>query len=81
MNLDTSIVMGILIMVLGWIGSRVHTKLDDLAARMEVRLDGLNRTLNSIERDLRGDLVSLDRRVTRVEARCDEIHPGQGPST
>jgi len=76
MDVNTALVMGTLITVLGWIGSRVHAKLDQLSERMEAKLSELNKTLNAIERDVRGELTTLDRRVTRVEARCDETHPG-----
>lgn len=77
MNPD-SLVVAVLIAVLGWIGSRVHSKLDQLSDRMEARLSDLNKTLGAIEKDLRGELTRLDRRVTRVEARCDELNPHHG---
>ncbi len=46
----------LLVATLGWIGNRVHAKLDEI-----------NNTLSSIERDLRKDLAGLDRRVSRLE--------------
>jgi hypothetical protein len=51
--------MATLILIIGWIGNRLHTRLDDI-----------NKTLGKIEHDLRQDLSSLDRRVTMIEANC-----------
>ena len=50
----------ILILVLGWIGARIHSRLDEI-----------NQTLGAIERDLRQELVMLDRRVTKVEGHIE----------
>ncbi|OGC95837.1 MAG: hypothetical protein A2W25_15285 [candidate division Zixibacteria bacterium RBG_16_53_22] len=46
----------LLMILLGWIGARLHAKLDETI-----------RILRAIERDLRGDLAKIDRRVTRIE--------------
>ena len=43
--------------LIGWIGSRIN-----------VRLEKIGDTLAAIERDLRGELYGLDRRITRLEA-------------
>jgi hypothetical protein len=48
----------ILTAVIGWIGSRIHSRLDSIAS-----------SLTSIERDLRGDLTDLDRRLVAVEVK------------
>ncbi len=48
--------LGLLVVVVGWIGARIHG-----------RLDSISTSLAKIERDLRGDLAHLDRRVTRAE--------------
>ncbi|CAB4132095.1 hypothetical protein UFOVP138_42 [uncultured Caudovirales phage] len=69
-SLLTASIGGILIVligVLGWIGSRVHTRLDRLSSMLDTKFDTMNSTLSGIEHDLRNELVSLDRRVTRVE--------------
>jgi len=58
----------ILIVVLGWIGQRVHHRLDSLTNMLADKLEQMNNKLGGIERDLRSELVTLDRRVTRVEA-------------
>jgi hypothetical protein len=44
--------------VVGWIGIRIHA-----------RLDSISKSLASIERDLRGDLSNLDRRVVALEVK------------
>lgn len=48
--------LALLVVVVGWIGARIHG-----------RLDAISNSLSKIERDLRGDLALLDRRVTRAE--------------
>jgi len=48
--------LGLLVVVVGWIGARIHN-----------RLDSISGSLSKIERDLRGDLAQLDRRITRTE--------------
>lgn len=46
----------LLLAVFGWIGNRVHSRLDEIA-----------QSLGAIEKDLRDDLSQLDRRVSRME--------------
>jgi len=58
-NLLIAIVGGllaVLIAVIGWIGNRIHN-----------RLDSISTSLASIEKDLRGELTHLDRRVSKIE--------------
>jgi hypothetical protein len=52
--------------LLGWIGSRIN-----------VRLEKIGETLALIERDLRGELFGLDRRITKLEAYHHETHNDQ----
>lgn len=52
--------MGLLVLVVGWIGNRIHN-----------RLDSISSSLAAIERDLRKELGALDRRVAQVETRVD----------
>jgi len=51
--------LGLLIIIIGWIGNKIHD-----------RLDQINITLCGIERDLRCDLACLDRRITIIETHC-----------
>jgi hypothetical protein len=57
--------LAILIALLAWIGARVHKKLDELSGA----LIAMNSTLTGIERDLRSELTSLDRRIAHVEGK------------
>lgn len=60
-------VLALLTMILAWLGSRIHNRLDEIG-----------KSLSSIERDLREDLATLDRRVTRVEEHCAAHHAFKG---
>lgn len=52
--------VGLLVIVIGWIGMRIHA-----------RLDSISNSLSAIEKDLRDELVTLDRRITRVETKTE----------
>lgn len=58
--------------VLAWVGLNINKRLEALTKEVA----STNGTLRAIEKDLRNDLSQLDRRVTRVEARCDIEHNG-----
>lgn len=64
---------GCLVAVIGWIGSQIKREIKELG----IKIEATNGTLGKIERDLRGELVSLDRRITRVEEHCAVVHNGQ----
>lgn len=51
-----SALLGVLIVLLAWIGSRLHN-----------RLDSISNSLEAIETDLRKDFTALDRRVNTIE--------------
>lgn len=68
--------MSLLLWLLKWIGVRIHSKLDDLTSKIDDGLKEMNITLSSIEKDLRGELVKLDRRLTRME---DTYPPFKSP--
>lgn len=57
----------LLIGVLGWIGNRVHSRLDKLSDMLDEKLTAMGGTLASIERDLRNDITAIDRRVSHLE--------------
>jgi hypothetical protein len=50
---------GVLVMILGWMGSKVYQKLSEMAS-----------SLHHVENDLRGQLAYLDRRIYVVERSC-----------
>lgn len=54
---------GLLVTLLGWLGNKIYTKLDDMS-----------KTMSAISADLHGKISDLDRRVTRVETRCSSNH-------
>ena len=54
-----AVLFAIVVMMLGWMGSKVYNKLSELATSM-----------HRIESDVHGRISQLDRRVTRVETKC-----------
>lgn len=56
---------GILVALLGWMGSRVYSKLDEMS-----------NTMHSIAGELHNRINGLDRRVTIVETKCGANHQG-----
>lgn len=74
---DTHIIstlVAVLIGLIGWIGNQVRSELRDI----KTEIAATNKSLGAIERDLRGDLSELDRRVTKVEAACYTRRTGDG---
>lgn len=51
---------GLLVAILGWMGNKVYEKLSEMT-----------RIMSTIEKDLRGQISGIDRRVTYLELRCD----------
>lgn len=62
--------LGLLCTILAWVGAQIKKELNDLGLEMR----HTNGTLSRIERDLRGELAGLDRRVAVVEAQCRTTH-------
>ena len=67
--------------LLAWVGTQLKQELRDLKndirrelAGMAEQMGATNAALTGIERDLRGQLAGLDRRVVQVEARCVAQH-------
>ena len=67
--------------LLAWVGTQLKQELRDLKndirrelAGMAEQMGATNAALTSIERDLRGQLAGLDRRVVQVETRCVAQH-------
>lgn len=60
-------VFGVLLAVLGWIGNKVYSKVEEIA-----------KTMHQIAGDLHGKIGELDRRQTRTEALLEShIHEQQ----
>lgn len=56
------------------LGSALIGLLSWLGALVWKRLGEITELLRAIERDLRADLVDLDRRVSKIEGRCSATH-------
>jgi hypothetical protein len=54
----------LLIALLGWIGSRVHDRLDEIS-----------KSLSKIEVDLKEDIAILENRITKVETHQEYLTP------
>lgn len=59
---------GIIIMILGWLGNKMYSKLDEM-----------NRTIPVILAELAGRVRDLDRRVSRIETHVFERRGTQTP--
>lgn len=79
-----------LLALVSWIGLRLHRQVDELPDLVTRKLDGLHtemvgdtrrltQAVADIERDLRGDLCRLDRRLRRVERIQLVAHPDITP--
>lgn len=64
-----SALLALLATVLGWVGVQIHGQLKTLTAEIKAT----NSTLTNIERDLRGELARLDRRVSIVESKAAQV--------
>lgn len=51
---------GLLVAIIGWLGSKIYSKLDELG-----------NTMRRIENDLHERISALDKRVTRVETQFE----------
>lgn len=81
---------GSLVVLLVWIGKRIQHKVDELPAQVSAKVAKVHdelvaemRTMNDtharLERDVREQVTALDRRVVRLEVRCDMYHGGREP--
>jgi sensor domain CHASE-containing protein len=61
--------LGLLCTILAWVGIQIKAEIRDLGKEMRLT----NITLTKIEKDLRGELAGLDRRVSLVEANCSKV--------
>lgn len=59
---------GLLVAILGWIGSKVYQKLVEISKNL-IEMAG----------ELHGRINGLDRRVTRVETHCEERRQATRP--
>ena len=59
-----------LLAVLSWLGSRLHSKVDEIP----MELERINQTLHKIEVDLRRELAHHDSRLSVVETKVSMLH-------
>lgn len=80
---------GGLLGLLIWIGRRLQHKVDELPSQVSSQvskvhdelikqMQTMNDTHARLEKDVREQITSLDRRVVRLEVRCDMFHGGNG---
>ena len=73
---------GALLSLVLWIGRRLQNNVDELPGKISeqvgavhseilARMDDMNKTHKKLETDMRGSLSEIDRRVVRLEVRCD----------
>lgn len=60
-----------LVLIIGWGVSQMQSKVDNIGTQ----LSRMNETLVGIERDLRGELAGLDRRVSQLHIAIKSLHP------
>lgn len=63
--------LSVLVLVVGWGVNQTQKKVEDIATK----LGAINNTLIGIERDLRGELAGLDRRVSQIHTAMRSLHP------
>lgn len=63
-------VLGLLLSLVIWVGRKLDKRLDEINGSIQQT----NHTLTAIERDIRDEVTALDRRITRVETKCDGHH-------
>lgn len=67
----------ILVGIVGWIGTRIFNKLDGLADQQAKNHDAIQKQITDGDNILHNRITEIDRRVTRVETRCNMEHPGK----
>lgn len=63
--------LSLLVLVVSWGVNQVQKKVEDIATK----LGDINDTIGSIERDLRGNMAGLDRRVGQLQIALKSLHP------
>lgn len=56
--------LGLLVIIIGWIGARIHKRLDEISI-----------ALTAIKIDLHAEIASHSERIAVIEARCQLNHP------
>jgi hypothetical protein len=62
-------ILGILVLLLAWVGNRLHNKLDELTNRLDIKLTQVNSLLTNIDRDLREELKDIELKQKDLEVK------------
>ena len=76
---------GALLALLVWIGKRTDKKIEEIPKNVSIQvakvhdeivkqMETMNETHKGLERDVRDQITGIDRRLVRVEVRCDMQH-------
>lgn len=76
---------GALVTLLGWVGKNINEKVEAIPIEVAKKVDGVHSELlakvesirteqHGMAKDLRAELTSLDRRVLKIEMRCEANH-------
>jgi len=76
---------GALLTLLVWIGKRTDKKIEEIPKNVSIQvakvhdeivkqMETMNETHKGLERDVRDQITGIDRRLVRVEVRCDMQH-------
>ncbi len=82
------VIGGCLIGLMGWVGRRLQDRVDALPKQVAEQVSQvhdqlldqmrqMNDTHEKLEKDMRESLTALDRRVVRLEVRCELNHGGK----
>ena len=69
-----SAIFFILVGMLGWVGTRIFGKLDNLSEQMAALHSGLQKQIVDGDSILHHRVNEVDRRLTRVETKCSIEH-------
>ena len=65
---------GLLCALLAWIGSKLHSKLDEVVIALQSVRTELHQRISETDRRHLDKNVDLDRRITIIEQRCNHEH-------
>lgn len=76
---------GSLLGLLAWIGKRIFDKVEEIPTQVAKKVDAIHAELlakvdaikndqHDMAKDLRAELTGLDRRVLKIELRCEATH-------
>jgi uncharacterized protein YoxC len=70
-----AVLFGLLTTVLGWLGSKIYSKLDEVVGALQSVRSELHERITDTDRRHQDQYVEIDRRLTTIETRCEGRHP------